>query len=307
MTESDEFDKDKYAVAQLALQLSDKSVRSETNPPSDEDLAAFYDNQLNEEQRQRILFSIVNHKETYSRWVQLVDTLGSNIDIEEKSEVKIPNPLSALLEKVKNWCQNGDNFSNAFGSGLATAMVILFAVLLIPTQKPVNLSDKLSEYYENIAINIANQSLQKPGLADLFSEQRSIIPDKEKAEFVKIMQTGFLVGAQDIQQEEFAKWGYPIKSFSVVKPSELNKLTIEEYNNYFELGRLAAITALPCAMNTERETLIKLYPIAQSLLTQENVVKNAKIMPLLKTLLDKKNKVSAVCSFNEKIKTLLIG
>jgi len=308
MSNNDIYQAKDLAKAQLALQLSSESAKKHTTEIDDETLAAFFDNTLENEKREHVLKQITIDPALYARWIGLVDSIHSlETNNQQTAEIiPITQRLNKKSSSPQQSSKKGWDFS-VFGSGLATAAVIAIAVILVPTQQHItnNMSDDLSDFYKQYGVDISGQSARAPAPSVDFSESRSLVSPETQAEYVKIIQTGFLVGAHKINNDEFTKWGYPITNFNIIKPDEINQHTKVQYNLLFELGKLSTLTAIPCQLQSKGIDVSKFHSLSQTLLAKLATELPNKFATEYSKFTKSIDNTQAICGLTNSIKALM--
>jgi len=293
-----QYDNENHAIAQLGLQLVKDDNEQETPPPSDEELAALCDNRLESCRRHQILDLIANDNKVYSRWMELIESLAvTNIDKKDRS--------NSGLYGLKEWWRGILNLSPILGSGLATAAVVVVAFLLIPSQKQIDVSDELNGFYKEFGNKILLSSQKYEISTNEFLPERSFSFSTEQAEYVRIIQTGFLVGAENIAKEEYTKWGYLPAKFKIVKSSDLAKHSREDFELLVEFGRLAALIAIPCSTSDYSLLINKVYPTVNLLIEKLELINNNTLSAMAHKFHSTNGNVKAVCGLELDIKQLI--
>jgi len=303
MSEEDDYIKKEYAIAQLALQLADNNKTSSSDIISDETLAALYDNRLDHTKRQEMLNLIASDSDTYHRWIALVDSLNTTQASETRTNHA--NSKSSIFSSFKNWWSNLNDYTLAFGGGLTTAIIL--AIILLPMQNSLTISDQLNDLYNDFGTDIITQSKNQKSTAKRLSNQRSISSKIVKEEYATIIRTGFWVGVSRFGQPEFEKWGYHFGDFNMIKYDHVNGHSEQEYSQLFELGRFAALIAIPCKMHDNPQLVQSFYSTNKSLLSLFEKSNIPKIALLYQSFNENTDHIEAVCEFSESIKKLIIG
>lgn len=308
MSEDENYDPQEIAIAQLALQLStssDQDLPANTNLA--EMISALLDNRLPEFERAKLLSLIANNPELYSQWIELAESyliLQQSSEIIRKSKTT-KTESQGLLKKLLDWWTKPSDFPNVFGSGLATATVIVLAMIMIPTQKQINLSDDLDALYKEHGLDITSLSKQQVKPTIEFSTTKGLEFDRLLPEYIRALQTGFLSGAINLNKDEFIQWGYDLENYKVLKPNELESLELSQFNWLFEVGRLSALVSIPCELDNHSLLSDTSYEITRDLLNSQNIEINENMNNIVTAFNTNTNKQAALCSLSKNIKNYL--
>jgi hypothetical protein len=141
----DNIDPKERCLALLTLQLREQHINDTQQLPdlvvSDEDLIALLNGTVDAENRARILHALVNDKESYRRWLDLVALDESNVEYRFAEQPDCLNDAS----KSSPWQWFGEWIKPLCYSGAVVASAT-FAIFMIFTDTPLHQS-KIDELY----------------------------------------------------------------------------------------------------------------------------------------------------------------
>ena len=159
-------EKEELGAALTALAAT-TGPRPSGTAPSDEELAAYIDNQLSEQRREEIQAFIARDPETYQRWVVALDAHSVMTHEEQPSATTAVKETPGLMERLARLIKQPWGVS-ALGSAAAA---IMFVVLLAPQRQ--NLDDYYNEYpvtsFDSVLPGYTSKSLpfgEKPKAAE---------------------------------------------------------------------------------------------------------------------------------------------
>ncbi|VAW96238.1 hypothetical protein MNBD_GAMMA22-1263 [hydrothermal vent metagenome] len=256
-------DKEAIALAQLALQLESPDNASVVGiTPSDEELTALYEGQLDDTRRAQVMSHIANNPNVHQRWVQCVDSLAYIDEIESETNVQatsITKPSNMIVEFISNLFKN----KILLGSGFSSAVVILFVILLQIQQADINIQLQLNETYSDWGNSLPQEwntlaNDQKP--TPVYSSDRSYFSElKQKSDVQKILESGFKMAMTKIGSTPFKDYGISDKNLSnTTKKDFVKNFTSSEYDSLLQTGQIAALAAIQCKLDPASPRLNKL-------------------------------------------------
>lgn len=279
MNKSNESNSNKWqdrALVTLALGVTEKKTTA-VESVSDEDLNSFYQNQLDDAPRARVMYSIANDNGTYQRWIDLVQTIEladklatedyevaqetffnkPAIDASEIFEKSIEVKKWNYLSRLGSWLRKDRDWTGAFGRQLTIALVAVLAVLLIPQmfQNPT-----LDELYDQYAMSgsalLPEKSVSFPSVTE--NNTYSTI----HTELAKGIASGFKELAADNLPPEWE-----------VDPTRYSNTEINPdrgVESPYALGRLVALSLVQCTLAKKNKYFKSAAPLIRKLALQHD-------------------------------------
>ena len=310
-------DAEETALAQLALQLGQQPTSVVGSEPSDEELAALYENRLDTTRRAQIMGHIANNPFVYQRWILCVETLTFMEELEAQSTSALTRQESSIyktseqaklkgfLESLLGWISG--HRAGVFGGGFATAAIALLVVFLFPFQKDINVQQQLDDAHLSWGILLNDEWAAFPAEKKpkrKFASNRSFF-SKPKSEIQQAIETGFKTGVEKLGNDPYQGFGIDIDNLASVNASEVASLTTEQYQALIQTGQLNSITALQCTMNPSSSRITNLYPAAQSLITQLKTSADKEVQKLVSGIEKTADKNAVVCEFSDNVIRLM--
>ena len=294
------------AMAYLALQLGKMGGRAVGEPPTDEELAALSERSLGDVRYAQVLSHIASDSKIYHRWMRI----GESLALLDKKDVTLKRASAAdngsMIQRLGSWLFSGKRGIGVFGGGLATAAVLVLAVVLVPSlQQPSSIDEQYAYWKPFIAQNwdagVKTAKYQKQA-----SDSRAFF---FKSQYQKIFQYGFQKGAGELGLQHYAELGIDLKAPKTEPPLASKDVNSEQYNALMGLGKLTALTTLQCELDIKANRFESLYHKAQLLSAKLYSVEDKKISEWAKTLgrqSDSGAQMQALCRFSgDAVKQLL--
>jgi hypothetical protein len=303
-------DAEETALAQLALQLGQQPTSVVGDEPSDEELAALYENRMDPTRRAQIMGYIANNPTVYQRWIQCVETLAfmEEVDVQatsaqtsqktSKYRTSDQTKSPGLLDRLLDWISG--HKAGVFGGGFATAVIALLVVLLFPYQKDINVQQQLDDAHLSWGILLNDEWAAFPAEKKpkrKFASSRSFFV-KPKSEIQQAIETGFKTGVEKLGKESYQGFGIDIDNLASVDPSQVASLTAEQYQALIQTGQLTSITAIQCTMDSSSIRITNLYPALLSLIKQIKTISDSQVQKLVEVGRTT-DKNAAVCQFSD--------
>ena len=138
-----------YLLAKLALLAHRGKQPPQGTPPTDEELAQLYDNQLSFQRRQQVMSHINNNPQLFKQWIALVDVLTPKKSTQQNNQAHTFKHLFQTLQQ--HW--------QGLLSGAAVTSIILMVILLQPSANltpSVNTAPSVANIKPNTAIKTAS-------------------------------------------------------------------------------------------------------------------------------------------------------
>jgi len=289
------------AMAYLALQLGKVGGRAVGEPPTDEELAALSQSSLGDVRYAQVLSHIASDSKIYHRWIRI----GESIAILEKKDKAAEG--ETLIARIGTWLSSNKFGAGVFGGGLATAAVLVLAVVLLPSlQQPKSLDDQF-DYWKPYIEQNWQAAAKQPKYQKESSDSRAFF---FQSQYQKIFQYGFQKGAGELGIDRYTQLGISLKTpRSSAPPLAGRDVKEDQYNALLSLGRLTALTTLQCELDINANQIEPLYHTAQLLSAKLYTIQDEKISHWAKTLgrqSDSQSQMQALCRFSgEAVKTLL--
>lgn len=288
------------ALAQLALQLDNKKIKDAVGTePSDEDLTALYENQLDATRRAQIMEHIANSTTVHERWIRCVESLSY---LEESN-----NPKSVTNKNKQGFFETLFDFvtiKQLLGGTLTAAMAFVVVISILPQQQPeLNIELSLNDAYNSWGGKLENEwktlpADQKP--TPVYSSDRSFFSKpKIKSTVQQILETGFKISLDQIGGKPFKDFGIVITSLASLPNSDFSSIKPEHYTTLVHTGQLAALAAIQCKLNPLSERLNKLTSALPILKKQLQLIPFKDATSLI--LLVKTKDESALCLTSQSI------
>ncbi|MFV2061233.1 MAG: hypothetical protein ACC653_11170 [Gammaproteobacteria bacterium] len=259
------------ALAQLALQFASSQPEKIAGiAPTDEDLTALYENQLDTTRRAQIFSHIANNINVHERWVRCVETLSYMDELE--SHV----PLSETAEngnKLTDFLSKLFNTKLILGGGFSTAAVVVIMILILPQQADINIQLSFNGAYDKWGASLKQDWASLPDAKkpepDYASDRSFFSEPKQKSQIQQVLETGFKLGVDEIGHTPFKDFGIVSTSLSNIPNSEVTAImSAQQYDSLLQTGRLAAFAALQCRIDNSSERL-EVFSTALSTLRQQ--------------------------------------
>ncbi len=292
------------AIAHLVLQFIPlKKTNSVGLIPSDEELTALYENQLDSTRRAQVLAYIANDQAIHERWIRCVETLAYMEELDNtsvKTAKKIKNPFRAIVDYITT--------KTALTGGFSTVALIILVLAILPQQQEINIQLSLNDAYTNwgSTLNAEWAQLatdQKP--TPVYSGKRSFFDKpKLKSNVQNVLETGFKISISNIGETPFKSYGITPSTLANTAYHDVNNsMSTLEYNALLQTGQLAGLAALQCKINSNSERLNLLSTNLQQLQQQFVTLKSPETKAL--SLVMKTNDKPALCETAHYIVSLI--
>lgn len=277
-TEQPHGDRREAAMAQLALQLRQGSdSRIAGAEPSDEELAALYENRLDNTRRAQILSYIAHSPAVYQRWIRCVEALAFMEEIATTKSVEntfaktaTPGALPQSEPASGFFAKLFGNPTAVFGGGLATAFIIVLGVYLTTVmESEFDLKGGIDGIYQGWGGGLGSEWAALPESARPTPRlaERGFF-SKPKSDLQKVLETGFQTGMAIIGKQPLIELGIDVDNLTAVNQTDIRSLTEEQFDAVMETGRLVAATAVLCHINARSERLAEALPPVDYLIKQ---------------------------------------
>jgi hypothetical protein len=311
------------AMAQLALQIRQGDGNSMVGAqPTDEELAAFYENRLDSTRRAQVMSYIANSTAVYERWMRCVDALGYMEEQQATGTVgdTAAKPLPfAQQQSTQQQKSSPGLLGRLFGSpagivggGLATAAIIVLAVLLVPTMhNEFDLRQGVDGVYQDWGGQVSREweSLPPSAKPKPKLDQRGgfFAQPKPKSDIQKVLEAGLRDGMTRVGKQPLEELGIDVGKLSTVISSDITSLTPEQYQTVFETGRLAAVLAPQCYMDPDSPRLSKLDKVLKNIIARLTPLQTDDVDALLQGVKGNTDNTVALCSLTDNVVSLVNG
>jgi len=270
------------AMAYLALQLGKMGGRAVGEPPTDEELAALSQRTLGDVRYAQVISHIASDSKIYHRWMRIGEAIALLDDKERALKRISAADNTSVIQRLGSWLFTSKRGLSVFGGGMATAAVLMLAIVLVPSlQQPGSIDDQFNYWKPYIDKNWEAAAVQ-PKYQREAADTRAFL---FRSPYQKIFQFGFQTGAGELGVDRFEQLGIQLKSARVSSPPIANReVNEDQYNALMSLGRLTALTTLQCEMGIQANDFESLYHTAQLLSAKVYTVQDEKISGWAKTL-----------------------
>lgn len=299
----DRIQKPDKMMAYLALQLGQVRVAAVGPAPSDEELAAMSESALDETRRAQVLSHIASNAEVYHRWVRISETVAALRNPTAARQLDVSAGKSGLLKATLAVLFGKPLRVGVLGGGLATAVVAVLAVLLLPTVEPLSPVDQ--QYHEwSTYIDQQWPSLQvQPKYQKQSASSRAFI---FKTVSQQVVDHGFHQGAQAIGLGRFESLGFQFEPTIAEVPQPGSVLNAEHYNALIDLGRLTALTTLQCELRLEAKDFSKAYDSYRSLSKTLRTSPDQKLANMVDSFPVPGDTRQVVCAFTAQLAQMIL-
>lgn len=222
--------KSETVLAKLALQLCNFNSVPKGNPPSDEELAAFYDNKLSTLENARIKKFLAHHPDTYRRWIGLIETAA---DFEQDHDNKQPLNDDDSGESPRLFLR--PRWMMRVGGALAASIALMSWILNFGTSQ-MAINQSMDLMYEQYAHTLkprlpTKQISSQQWRVDLDPSQRALA----SGVLAGLNRLGELFNVDGLTQDFFSSQGI-----------EATALQGEQYKDAFLSGQLAVLIHFQC-------------------------------------------------------------
>ena len=296
------------AIACLSLTIGKSNSSPIGSSPNEIDLAALIEGTLDPIRRSQVISHIVNNPELYSRWLRLIDDLVYLGEIENQdnsltASTAIKVRTKSLRESVKEFFS--PKTIGIFGGGFAVATIALLVILALPLKQVIQISQNIDDAYIDWGPSLTAEWANTPDSAKpkpkYSSSRKFTFKAHEKSDIKKIIETGFKAGSKNILN-------YPYKSLRIdptalanVSAAQSTGVAQDQYDLFFNTGRLTALASLQCVIDPQSQRLDSLYSIAQIIVVNLQKLSLPEINPLLKNFGSARDRAQDICDFSDKI------
>jgi hypothetical protein len=289
-------DDNQKTIAQIALQFSaSQSEQIIGAEPTDEELAALYENKLDSTRRAQIMSHIANSPALHTRWIRYVETLSYlNVPVKELPKTQINNK-----NRFSTFIDNLFNKKSVFAGGFATAAILVIVVSILPQQNDIDVQLSLNGAYDQWGGSLEQEwnqlpTGQKP--TPNYASDRSFFSEpKEKSELQQVLETGFKISMNKIGKKPFKDYGIDSSILSTVSSADVsNSMTASHYEALKHTGQIAGLAAVQCKLDVKSPRVDELKTALEALQKQLNNLQ-IKDSILLKSAMKTENK-NAVCA-----------
>jgi len=287
------------AMAYLALQLGKMGGTAVGEPPSDEELAALSEQSLGDVRYAQVLSHIASNSKIYHRWMRIGESIAmlNNKDVALKRVAAADN--ASMIHRLGSWLFSTKGGMGVFGGGLATAAVLVLAVILLPSlQQPGGSLDQQYDYWKPyISSHWDSTAVQDKYQAQGGESRAFFFP----SQYQKIFRYGFQQGAGELGLNHYSQLGISVKAANTEPPLATRDIKQDQYKALMSLGKLTALTTLQCEMDVKAKQFEPLYHTAQLLSAKLYTVDDEKISQWAKTLgrqSDTTAQMQALCRFS---------
>jgi len=294
------------AMAYLALQLGKMGGRAVGEAPTDEELAALSERNLGDVRYAQVLSHIASDSTIYHRWIRIGEAISLLNDKDAALKRIAAADGATMIQRLGSWLFSSKRGVGVFGGGLATAAVIVLAVVLVPTmQQPTSFDEQFDYWKPYIEKNWDSAAVQ-PKYQKQSSDSRAFF---FKSQYQKIFQYGFQKGAGELGLDHYQQLGISFKTAKSSPPVASRDVKEDQYNALMGLGKLTALTTLQCELDIKASQFESLYHTAQLLSAKLYAVDDEKISQWAKTLgrqSESGAQMQALCRFSgEAVRQLL--
>ena len=176
-----------------AKPLANLSER-EMSCPSAEDIACYFDQKLNADEKQRFLLQLSQYPESYALWLNMAETLGYT-----GAEPLAPQTIeiSSLLLQLKRWL-------TSYRTSFAALLMACFAIFIVlnietPDFSQLSLEKQITiSWQENQVLSLAHMDVSEYLAKKSTKSTREVLPFAEKIAFSH----GFKQALQRIQNKQ---------------------------------------------------------------------------------------------------------
>lgn len=308
------------AAAHLALRIRQGDRNAMVGAePTDEDLAAFYENRLDSTRRAQVLSYIANSAAVYERWMRCVDAMGYLEDQQLTEAAGETAPKSSLATQRQPPPQKSSPgwLGRLFGSpagivggGLATAAIIVLAIMLVPTMhNEFDLKQGVDGVYQDWGSDVSREWAALPPSAKpkpkLDQRGGFFAQPKPKSDVQKVLETGLKSGASRVGKKTLADLHVKVDELSSVSQGDVAALTERQYEALYQTGRLVAVTAPQCYMDNTNKRLTELAPVVDAITAQLATLATDDSRALLKGVKQASSTPAEICTLSKNVLALL--
>ena len=242
------------AMAYLALQLGKMGGRAVGEPPTDEELAGLSERSLGDVRYAQVLSHIASDSKIYQRWMRI----GESIALLDDKDAALKRIAAAdnvsMIQRLGSWLFSTNTGKGVFGGGLATAAVLMLAIILVPSLQQPSTMDEQYAYWKPYIADNWNASAVAPKYEKGASDSRAFF---FKSQYQKIFQYGFERGAGELGAEHYSQLGIKVQRPQTAPPLASRDVDSDQYNALIGLGKLTALTTLQCELDIQAINLIR--------------------------------------------------
>jgi hypothetical protein len=196
------------------------------------------------------------------------------------------------------------------GGGLATAAIVVLAVMLVPTMhNTFDLQQGIDGVYHDWGDQVSREweSLPPSAKPKPKLDQRGgfFAQSKPKSDVQKVLETGLKSGLSRVGKKAMADLHVKVDELSSVSQADVAPLNEHQYEALYQTGRLVAVIAPQCYMDNTSKRLTQLTPEVDAITAQLATIATDDSHALLKGVKQASGTPAEVCTLSKNAMALL--